>query len=105
MKTLLAIGDTKDFDSFKKFFRQRKLFKKYNFYFKSADYDSALKGKLPELVELKDIKTDFHVHSKYSDGGNSIYDNAQAAKKKAKVKVSGKSVFQLKKIITEKAKK
>lgn len=49
MKTLLAIGDEKDFDAFKKFFKQRKLFKKYNFSFKSIDYDSILEGKLPEV--------------------------------------------------------
>ena len=49
MKTFLVIGDKKDYDSFMKFFRQRKLFKKYNFYFKIADYDSVLKGKLPKV--------------------------------------------------------
>jgi len=49
MKTLLAIGDEKDFDSYKKLLKQRRLFKKYNFAFKSVDYDSALKGKLPEI--------------------------------------------------------
>lgn len=49
MKTLLAIGDKKDFDSFQKFYRQRRLFKKHGFYFKAADYDSALKGRLPRV--------------------------------------------------------
>jgi len=49
MKTLLANSEKKDFDSFMKFFRQRKLFKKYNFSFKIADYDSVLKGKIPKV--------------------------------------------------------
>jgi len=49
MKTLLAIGDKKDFDSFQKFYRQRKLFKKNNFYFKSTNYDSVLEGKFPKI--------------------------------------------------------
>ena len=49
MKTLLAIGDKKDFDSFMKFFRQRKLFKKHGFSFKSIDYDSVLEGRLPKI--------------------------------------------------------
>jgi len=49
MKTLLAIGDKKDFDSFKKLLKQRRLFKKYNFAFKSVDYESALKGELPKI--------------------------------------------------------
>jgi len=49
LKTLLAIGDKKDFDSFKKFYGQRKLFKKHEFYFKAADYDSALNSNLPQV--------------------------------------------------------
>ncbi|MDD5585197.1 MAG: DNA polymerase/3'-5' exonuclease PolX [Candidatus Omnitrophica bacterium] len=35
-------------------------------------------NKLPKLVELKDIKGDFHIHSKYSDGLASIADIADA---------------------------
>jgi len=42
----------------------------------------ALKHQLPELVELKDIKGDLHCHSRWSDGGNSILEMAQAAKKR-----------------------
>jgi len=49
LKTLLAIGDEKDFDSFKKFLRQRRQFKRHNFYFKSLNYNSVLEGKLPEI--------------------------------------------------------
>lgn len=43
-----------------------------------GEIDAALKNKLPKLVELKDVKGDFHVHSKYSDGLASI---AEIAKK------------------------
>lgn len=49
MKTLLAIGDDKDFDSFNKFYRQRRFFKKYNFYFKSINYKSTLESNLPQI--------------------------------------------------------
>jgi DNA polymerase (family 10) len=37
-------------------------------------------GTLPELVELSDIKGDFHVHTGWSDGRDSIEAMAQAAK-------------------------
>ena len=53
MKTLLAIGDNKDFDSFKKFLREKKLFKKPNFSFKSTNYESVLKNELPEIKTNK----------------------------------------------------
>jgi len=42
-----------------------------------GEIDAALHNKLPRLVELKDIKGDFHVHSKYSDGLASIADIAK----------------------------
>ncbi len=48
MKTILAVGDEKDFDSFRKFLRQAKRFKKKGFSIKSVDYSSVLKGKLPK---------------------------------------------------------
>ncbi len=35
---------------------------------------------IPRLVELRDIKGDFHAHSKWSDGNNSIEEMALAAK-------------------------
>jgi len=53
MKTILAIGDVKDFDSFKKFLREKKRFKKPNFYFKSTNYDSVLNGNLPQIKTNK----------------------------------------------------
>ncbi len=37
-----------------------------------GEIEQALKGELPELVELKDILGDFHVHSDFSDGSNTI---------------------------------
>ena len=53
MKTLLAIGDFCDWDSFKKFYRQRRLFKKHGFIFKSTDYNSILDGRFPEIKTKK----------------------------------------------------
>lgn len=44
--------------------------------------DKALKNKLPKIIQIKDIKGDFHVHSEYSDGSNKIKDIAKAAKDK-----------------------
>ncbi len=37
--------------------------------------------KIPRLIELSDIKGEFHVHSTYSDGHNTIAEMAEAAKK------------------------
>ncbi|MGA2774727.1 MAG: DNA polymerase/3'-5' exonuclease PolX [Candidatus Omnitrophota bacterium] len=45
-----------------------------------GEIELALKGKLPELIGLKDIKGDLHVHSEWSDGLNSITEMAEAAK-------------------------
>jgi glutathione synthase/RimK-type ligase-like ATP-grasp enzyme len=49
MKTILAIGDNKDFDSYQKFFRQRRLFREHGYYFKTVDYMSLLDGGLPQI--------------------------------------------------------
>lgn len=46
-----------------------------------GEIEAALEGKLPVLVELKDIKGDLHVHSNYSDGMDTIEAIAVAAKK------------------------
>ncbi len=48
-KTLLAIGDMKDWDSYLKFHRRRRLMKKYGCGFVAADYDAVLNGDLPEI--------------------------------------------------------
>jgi len=46
-----------------------------------GEFDAARKGKIPELVELKDVRGDLHMHTKASDGLNTIEEMAQAAKK------------------------
>ncbi len=46
----------------------------------SGEIEVALKNKLPKLVELKDIKGDFQMHTKWSDGAGTIEDMAKAAK-------------------------
>ncbi|MFC1514506.1 DNA polymerase/3'-5' exonuclease PolX [Candidatus Omnitrophota bacterium] len=40
----------------------------------------ALKHKLPKVVELSQIKGDLHVHSRYSDGTNTIAELAEAGR-------------------------
>lgn len=47
----------------------------------AGEIELALKSKLPRLIEIKDIKGEFHAHSTWSDGGNSIQEMAEAAKK------------------------
>jgi len=44
-----------------------------------GEIEAAMKHKLPKLVELKDIKGDFHMHSRNSDGINTIVQMAEAA--------------------------
>ena len=46
----------------------------------TGEIEAALEGKLPEIVELKDIKGDFHVHTNYSEGQNTLAEMAEAAK-------------------------
>ena len=48
----------------------------------AGEIELALRDKLPKLVELKDIKGDFHVHTKESDGVLSLDEIAKVAKKK-----------------------
>jgi len=45
-----------------------------------GEIEAALKGRLPKLVKLKDIKGDLHVHTKASDGKSSLKEMAEAAK-------------------------
>jgi len=47
-----------------------------------GEIEIALKGKIPSLVEEKDIRGDLHVHSKYSDGNATIEQIAEEAKRK-----------------------
>ncbi|MEM3791350.1 MAG: DNA polymerase/3'-5' exonuclease PolX [Candidatus Micrarchaeaceae archaeon] len=46
-----------------------------------GEIELAREGKLPNLVKLEDIKGDLHVHSKYSDGADTIEEIAEAAKR------------------------
>ena len=46
----------------------------------SGEFDAARSGKLPHLVERKDLRGDLHAHSKATDGRNSIREMALAAK-------------------------
>jgi DNA polymerase (family 10) len=46
----------------------------------SGELEAAKKGKLPELVELEDIRGELHCHSTASDGRNSIEQMAEAAR-------------------------
>ncbi|MCP8311912.1 MAG: DNA polymerase/3'-5' exonuclease PolX [Candidatus Methylarchaceae archaeon HK02M1] len=45
-----------------------------------GEIESALKGKLPYLIEYGDVKGDLHVHTVWTDGSYSIEDMAEAAK-------------------------
>lgn len=45
-----------------------------------GEIELAMTGKLPTLVEMKDIKGDTHVHSTFSDGTDTIEDMARKAK-------------------------
>jgi DNA polymerase (family 10) len=44
-----------------------------------GEIETARKGKLPELVNMKDIKGDLHCHSNASDGKSTLEDLADAA--------------------------
>ena len=42
-----------------------------------GEIELALENKLPKIIDIKDIKGDTHVHTKYSDGENTIYEMAK----------------------------
>ena len=44
-----------------------------------GEVDAAKKDKLPKLIQVKDIKSNLHMHSTYSDGKLSMLDMAKAA--------------------------
>jgi len=48
----------------------------------NGEVELALKNRLPALIKLSDIKGDLHVHSRYSDGSDSIRELAEAGKKR-----------------------
>ena len=45
-----------------------------------GEIEASLAGKLPKLVQLSDIRGDFHIHTNWSDGNHSIEEMAMAAK-------------------------
>lgn len=45
----------------------------------SGEMEAAAKKKLPDLVELKDIKGDLQMHTKWSDGSDTVEDMAKKA--------------------------
>ncbi len=49
-KTLLVIGDIKDWDSYAKFYRKRRLLKEQEFGFVATDYDAVLNDDLPAIT-------------------------------------------------------
>ncbi len=48
----------------------------------TGEIELAQEFQLPYLIEFKDIKGDLHVHSKWSDGGNTIAEMVEAAKRR-----------------------
>lgn len=48
----------------------------------TGEIEAALAGRLPELVELKDIRGDLHIHSKWSDGSHDFEELVSEAKKR-----------------------
>ncbi len=48
----------------------------------TGEIEAALHGRLPELVQLSEIKGDLHVHSKYSDGNLGLEEIIDEAKKR-----------------------
>lgn len=46
----------------------------------TGEIEAAIKGELPKLVKIGDIKGDLHVHSKYSDGSDEIEKIVKEAK-------------------------
>ncbi|MEW6570006.1 MAG: DNA polymerase/3'-5' exonuclease PolX [Nitrospirota bacterium] len=47
-----------------------------------GEIEAALEGRLPHLIELKDIRGDLHVHTKRSDGSHDFDELIDAARKK-----------------------
>lgn len=46
-----------------------------------GEIEAAINQKIPKLIELEDIKGDFHVHTKWSDGQATIEEMAKEAEK------------------------
>ncbi len=48
----------------------------------TGEIEAGFKGKLPQVIDLRDIRGDLHLHSKSSDGTSSIKDIAKAAQER-----------------------
>ena len=48
----------------------------------TGEIEAALEGRLPDLIELKDIRGDLHVHTKRSDGNHTIDELIKAARER-----------------------
>lgn len=48
----------------------------------NGEIELAMQARLPELISPEDIKGDLHVHSRWSDGGNSIEEMVEVCRKK-----------------------
>lgn len=46
-----------------------------------GEVEAAAEGRLPKLIDLNDIKGDFHIHSEYSDGVDSLEQLAEKGRK------------------------
>ena len=47
-----------------------------------GEVEAAREDRLPELIELDDIRGDFHMHTQWSDGQNTVREMAEAARQK-----------------------
>lgn len=47
-----------------------------------GEIEAAAEGRLPQLIELSDIKGDLHIHSKWSDGAHEIEEIVRYAERK-----------------------
>lgn len=78
--TLLAVADMKDWDSFKKFNRQKRFFNKTEYSYKSISYDDVLAGKLPNINTEKVLFYFFFPFGYWDkniehEGNNEFYGN------------------------------
>ena len=47
-----------------------------------GEIEAAREGRLPQLIELTDLRGDLHIHTNYTDGRNSLTEMALAAEKR-----------------------